>query len=118
MRNHLIATLAGAGFLAASLTATAALAERPNVGGIDKVQMKAEAVYQASNRQLADGSHVMFEDHLKTGPGARLQSTLKDGTQLTLGENASLTVDEFANAPGQPPLSGPGVMLVHGRSLL
>jgi len=30
---------------------------------------------------------------------ARLQATLKDGTQLTLGENATLVADEFVYDP-------------------
>jgi ferric-dicitrate binding protein FerR (iron transport regulator) len=30
-----------------------------------------------------------------TAEGARLQATLKDGTQLMLGENATFVVDEF-----------------------
>ena len=33
--------------------------------------------------------------------GARLQATLKDGTQLTLGENAMLVVDEFIYDPSR-----------------
>lgn len=65
------------------------------------MQMQAEAVYQSSARPLANGAEVIFEDRLKTGPGARLQSTLVDGTQLTLGENASLVVDEFAYDPSK-----------------
>ena len=101
MRNGFMTALTGAGFLAASMIGSAALAERPKVGGIDKVQMQAEAVYQSSARPLANGAEVIFEDRLKTGPGARLQSTLVDGTQLTLGENASLIVDEFAYDPSK-----------------
>jgi hypothetical protein len=31
--------------------------------------------------------------------GARLQATLKDGTQLTLGENATVVVDELIYDP-------------------
>lgn len=101
MRKGFMAALTGASFMAASLIGSAALAERPMVGGIDKVQNKAEAVYKSSARPLADGAEVIFEDRLKTGPDSRLQSTLKDGTKLTLGENASLVVDEFSYDPSQ-----------------
>ncbi len=94
-------TLAAALFAAALIPAASAVAERPAVGAIDKVQLRAEAIYGGDARRLADGAPVIFEDRLQTGKKARLQSTLKDGTKLTLGENASLVVDEFAYDPAR-----------------
>ncbi|MBV8439184.1 MAG: FecR domain-containing protein, partial [Hyphomicrobiales bacterium] len=40
-----------------------------------------------------------FKDRCRSGEGARLQATLKDGTHLTLGEHATLVVDEFVYNP-------------------
>jgi hypothetical protein len=44
----------------------------------------------ARTRALAANSAVYFRDRCHSGEGARLQATLKDGAQLTLGENATL----------------------------
>jgi hypothetical protein len=37
---------------------------------------------------------------IATGPAARLEITLTDETVLTLGENATLTLDAFVFKPG------------------
>jgi hypothetical protein len=50
---------------------------------------------------LAVNSDVYFGDRCHSGEGARLQATLSDGTQLTLGENATLMVDEFIYNPSR-----------------
>jgi hypothetical protein len=50
---------------------------------------------------LASDAELLFQDRLQTGAGARLQATLTDGTQLTLGENGHLTIDDFVYAPGR-----------------
>jgi hypothetical protein len=50
---------------------------------------------------LAVSSDVYFRDRCHSREGARLQATLKDGTQLTLGENATLLVDEFIYDPSR-----------------
>jgi len=86
--------------LAAGITTAAwAADERPRVGGVEKLQHDATASYQAETRQLAVDAAVFFQDLLKTGGGARLAVTLADGTHLTLGENASLRIDEFVYEP-------------------
>ena len=41
----------------------------------------------------------LFGDKLKTGPAARLEAKLADGTVLTLGEKGRLTVDRFVYDP-------------------
>jgi hypothetical protein len=48
---------------------------------------------------MAMGSEVYFKDVCHSGQDARLQATLKDGTQLTLGANATMIVDEFVYNP-------------------
>ena len=76
-----------------------AAAETTTVGAVDKVQAQVEAMQAGQTRALVVKSEVYFRDRCHSGEGARLQATLKDGTQLTLGENATLVVDEFIYDP-------------------
>jgi hypothetical protein len=69
------------------------------VGAVDKVQAHVDAAQSGQTRPLVVNSDVYFRDRCHSGEGARLQATLKDGTQLTLGENATLVVDEFIYDP-------------------
>jgi ferric-dicitrate binding protein FerR (iron transport regulator) len=86
--------------LAASIfRASIAVAEPITVGAVDKVQAQVEATQAGQIRALVVNSDVYFRDRYHSREGARLQATLKDGTQLTLGENATLEVDEFIYDP-------------------
>ena len=78
---------------------TVAAAEPATVGAVDKVQAHVEATQAGQTRALLLKSDVYFGDRCHSGEGARLQATLNDGTQLTLGENATLLVDEFIYDP-------------------
>jgi hypothetical protein len=79
--------------------ATVAVAETVTVGSVDKVQAHVDATQAGQTRVLATKSDVYFRDRCHSGKGARLQATLKDGSQLTLGENATLVVDKFVYDP-------------------
>ncbi|MDZ7839228.1 MAG: FecR family protein [Gammaproteobacteria bacterium] len=87
--------------LAAGLLATAvwAAGDRPGVGGVERLEREATATFEADTRQLAVEDDVFFQDLLETSEQARLAVALADGTQLTLGENASLRIDEFVYTP-------------------
>jgi len=76
-----------------------AVAETTTVGTVDKVQAEVNATQAGQTRALAINSDVYFRDRCHSTDGARLQATLKDGTQLTLGENATLVIDEFVYDP-------------------
>ena len=78
----------------------AAAAEPVAVGAVDKVQEQVVALQAGSSRDLAAAGPVYFRDKMRTGPGARLEAKLDDGTVLTLGEKGKLTVDEFVYRPG------------------
>jgi hypothetical protein len=78
-----------------------AVAQPMTVGAVDKVQAHVEATQADQTRALVVNSDVYFRDRCHSGEGARLQATLKDGTQLTLGENATLLVDEFIYDPSR-----------------
>lgn len=79
-----------------------ARAEPITVGNVDKVQAQVDATQDGQARALVVNSEIFFKDRCRSGPGARLQATLKDGTQLTLGENATLVIDEFVYDPSKP----------------
>jgi hypothetical protein len=69
------------------------------VGAVDKVQAHVDATQAGETRALAVSSGVYFRDRCHSGEGARFQATLKDGAQLTLGENATFVVDDFVYDP-------------------
>ena len=95
---RLVACAAGLWMSFAAPVAAAPLA----VGAVDKAQGRAEAVQAGATRTLAVESPVLFRDRLRTGADARLQAKLADGTELTLGENGRMTVDEFVYDPSAP----------------
>lgn len=88
-----------AGGLIAACAGMGLAAERMPVGAVERVQARAEAMYGDNARLLAIEDTVLFRDILRTGAQARLLAELADGTQLTLGENAQVYVDEFVYAP-------------------
>jgi hypothetical protein len=94
-----LSPLLAAGVVA--LLSNAAAAEPVSVGAVDKVQEQAVAIQAGAQRDLASAGPVYFRDKMRTGPGARLEAKLDDGTVLTLGEKGKLTVDEFVYRPGE-----------------
>src|SRR5260370_19569633 len=79
--------------------ASVAVAETTTVGTVDKVQAQVNATQAGQTRALAINSDVYFRDRCHSTEGARLQATLKDGTQLALGENATVVVGGFVYDP-------------------
>ena len=67
------------------------------VGKVTRVQKQA----QVGSRPAKVGTSVSMNQRLRTGPGARMQITFVDGTNLTLGENASVVVDKFVYNPAK-----------------
>ena len=78
---------------------SAASAAPATVGAVDKAQGQVEATQPGAVRALAAEAPVLFGDRLRTGPAARLEAKLADGTVLTLGEKGRLTVDAFVYDP-------------------
>jgi len=72
---------------------------RATVGTVERVRQRAEALFAGDARQLAAASPVLFQDLLKTGPEARLEVELRDGSSVTMGERAQLRVDDFVYTP-------------------
>ena len=48
---------------------------------------------------MASGEDVVMGDAVTTGTKSRLQIMLLDQTAITMGENASLVIDEFVYDP-------------------
>ena len=68
--------------VAVFIAANVAVAEPTTVGAVDKVQAQVEATQAGQTRVLVVKSEVYFRDRCHSREGARLQATLKDGTQL------------------------------------
>ena len=85
--------------IACSAIPNAASAAPATVGAVDKAQGAVEATQPGATRALAVEAPVLFGDRLRTGPAARLEAKLADGTVLTLGEKGRLTVDKFVYDP-------------------
>jgi hypothetical protein len=67
------------------------------VGTVTKVQNQA----QIGGTAAAVGTPVNMNDQLLTGAKARMEVTFRDGTVLTLGENAKVRIDRYVYNPGQ-----------------
>ena len=88
-----------AAVLALIVASSAASAAPAPVGTVDKAQGQVDASQAGAVRGLAVDGPVLFGDRLRTGPAARLEAKLADGTVLTLGEKGKLTVDKFVYDP-------------------
>lgn len=96
---HLSSPLALVSFLSALSLAVPAMADV--IGQVDRVQNEATAEAQGNVRKLAAADPVAFGDVLRAHEASRLEATLIDDTQLTLGENSVLTVDEYVYDPAK-----------------
>ena len=67
------------------------------VGKVTQVQNQA----QVGGRTAAVGTPVYMNDQLRTGANARLKITFSDGSDLTLGENARVVIDQFVYNPNK-----------------
>jgi len=82
----------------ATLT-TAEAIERPVVGHAIKIEGGADAVYKNVPRPLKMRSPVLFEDLVRTSYAGRLSVEFADGSNITLGESASVLIDSFVYQP-------------------
>jgi hypothetical protein len=80
-------------FLASNFGVYAAVG--PDVGTVTKVENPA----QIGTGTAVVGTLVHMNDELRTGPKGRLQVSFRDGTTLTLGENAKVVIDRYVYNP-------------------
>lgn len=67
-------------------------------GYVTRIRGEAIAVTAAERRILALGHALYLGDRIVTGTNARLEARLKDGTVLTLGEQAEFVVQQVRGA--------------------
>lgn len=99
LRRHRFPAAPSLAALALLLGSAAASATSAPVGAVDQAQGQVAASQAGVPRDLAVDAPVLFGDRLRTGPAARLEAKLADGTVLTLGEKGRLTVDKFVYDP-------------------
>lgn len=85
-------------FLLAAALAAPALAQE-EVGAVIRLAGTAQATGAEGSRALSEGAAIRLFDLLETGPASRLLVTFDDGSELTLGENARLSVDSLVYDP-------------------
>jgi hypothetical protein len=84
------------GLLAAILLAVASPGfAQDAIGEVSRLQGEANS----ANVALELGSSVFLNQEVSTGDAARLEMTFLDGTQLTLGEKATMILDTFVYNP-------------------
>jgi hypothetical protein len=94
-------------FVLAAVLLTAMLAARPTLAADTQIgsitRMQGEAFWRAGSAPalLSVGAPVFSNQKVGTGADARLELTFDDGTQLTLGEHAEMTLDTFVYDPAQ-----------------
>lgn len=99
------ATRAAALLLSAALSASAAGVPAPgaltNIGVAAAVRgaVSARAPGAPAGRVVGSGKPVFLNDHVATGPDARLQILLLDETTFTIGPNSDMVLDEFVYDP-------------------
>jgi hypothetical protein len=80
--------------------AWAALGDAAGVTGAVQGEARLESpARQTTVDQLASGENVVMGDAVSTRTQSRLQIMLLDQTAITMGENASLVIDEFVYDP-------------------
>ncbi|MGE3334312.1 MAG: FecR domain-containing protein [Rhodospirillaceae bacterium] len=68
-------------------------------GGVTAVHGSATAVRDTTQDNLALNDPIFRNDILETGPDGKLRVTFADNTQLTLGPDADVVIDDFVYAP-------------------
>jgi hypothetical protein len=97
LRNSLSALALSVLMLCGVATARPAFADP--VGKVTRMQGEASRVRLVATSALAVDAALDLGDVVATGAEARLELTFLDGTRLTLGEKARLTIDDYVYQP-------------------
>jgi hypothetical protein len=92
--------------LALAVTAVLGLAGGPAaaqeaIGAVSRIQGESSGARNGVTEALDLDSSVFLDEVVSTGEAARLEVTFTDGTQLTLGERAEMTLDTFVFNPAE-----------------
>lgn len=91
-------TLVAAVTLLVGLAGSPVMAQEA-IGAVSRIQGEASGTQGGTTKALALDASVFLDEVVSTGEEARLEVTFTDGTQLTLGEKAELTLDTFVFDP-------------------
>lgn len=69
------------------------------IGSVSRIQGESHGTVNGATEALSLDSSVFLDEVVTTGEEARLEVTFADGTQLTLGERAEMTLDTFVYDP-------------------
>jgi hypothetical protein len=69
------------------------------IGSVTRIEGEARGKLNGNDVTIRFGAEILLDEQLTTGAGARLEVTFVDGTKLTVGEKATLTVDRFLYRP-------------------
>ncbi len=92
-----VLALIAALFMALSVQPT--IAADTSIGTVTRVQGEASWLSGLTREPLNLGAPVFANQKVSTGDAARLELTFLDGTKLTLGEHAQMTLDSFVFDP-------------------
>ena len=70
------------------------------VGEVERTKLAVNAALGSDKRALHPAAQVFLKETVETGDAARAMLRFSDRTQVTMGEKASLLVDEFVFASG------------------
>ena len=88
-----------------------ALTAQDTIGAVAHAQGRAQARQDAGVRDLSSGGSVLYQDTLLTGADSRLNVKFADGSNLYLGDNSELIIDEMVYEPKR---FGHGVLRLTG----
>ena len=92
-RLMVIAVMLLSGFAAGQAAA------QETIGAVSRIQGEASGTRGGAARPLGLNASVFPHEVLSTGKAARLEITFADNTQVTLGEQAKLTLDSYVFNP-------------------
>ena len=75
------------------------VAAQETIGAVSRIQGETSRTRGGATRALGLNASVLLNEVVSTGEAARLEVTFTDGTQVTLGEKAELTLDTFVFNP-------------------
>lgn len=87
--------------LVLALAAAHALADDTIIGYVKTAQGEAAVVAADQSTPAVPGTPVKTTNLLKTGPQGSMGVTLKDNTQLSIGPDTELVLDEYIYNPAQ-----------------
>jgi len=82
-----------------ALACTSPAVADDGIGSVTRLQGQAQGLLGGSVVVLVVGTSIFMNEKLTTGSKSRLELTFADGTKLTVGDNAGVTVDRFLYKP-------------------